>query len=1799
MMRSGGWRSSPTRSVPDPFDIAHLGGQAQILDDLSRARYGQPINPQLAAAALATGATPDVAAAITQGDTSLASVIPAGIVPGAVGDQRNTLFDSAINPYSFDWKTYQAQNQVLKQVDSDAYSRYEQIGGPPVANVGYRDGVLYWTQKDPGVARKWQDWLIHSGAYPNETGRTESDGNWTDSDTQVLNQYLAGIGEADALYSRNPDISHRAAMSVHQLYADAGNEWDPVQAQTTMGTKPEYKAAVFARWLQAQPHSDTQHLFNEYQDLYGQDALPDHLKQFSDPGWFSKILSIPGDIWGDVGMAWRHRPGWLGGDNPAQLQTYVHDQAQQIIQGKSGMYSASPDVRAEVYKQMLTPTEMAAVAPILGKVVAGQDYLSDAMQLLNPTRLNLMLAYSVGDLVGGRDLTSNPFDSVARAWSGATAHEDNFMAGIFGSQWVHDHPQAAWLPNTLSSFLDPTMFMTGGVSRAIRLGMGQPMKLIEVSSALGKDDLVKNGITWTAKQKLGYINPLTVKKTLGDLWREAVPSVLRNLKDPDEMERVLGVVTDAGRNKLKEVLLDQEGKLKEGLSDDDIRNIIADNKNLLGHNMSKGVSWYNFQSSLRAVTPSVLNRLQHKSIRWLHIMGWDFGHRAMNFTMDLRGALDTMRHQAWYAGPDAVKATSPFLAKIYMNPARGPEFADQFYEELMKHYPEDFQAYLEKTRKSIYDGIMPATLIKQMAVDPKILEGVKEIGGVKRRILNRIDSVVQAQKGAATEYLDFVKQWAEEKGIPWQSSADQIEELLHQIAEDPDPLVQDTKGAYDNHLGELRGAIEELFGQQLNKDIPAVEAQIGALYHAPFAMWEAIGYTLSKRPGIGQLSWLNDKIADSAVMDIWRSYTLASPKTALRIAFGDDMLRWIVTLALTGSPRAAAGAAMEFKLKDWAERSPLRALWVIASGLGAGFGKGIFGAGSGIMDSAKKELLVRLGKMTPGQADSLVRGFNAKVTQELGDIAGPDMRALLNRSTPRQQLHELTSDDVGYREGIEEWMLRGMSGAPQRLYYKTLLEEGPAEAQNALLSHRIMIADPKSLVLQRAQGITQAEQRATDIAAQHLENAVDFQKRLDDLDATMPRTPDGNLIYRAGHRQKYEDLFRSFPKVTDPEYMQRNFGNFRDRVIDRIKYEQTQGAAAVPDSLIRSTKREAAIYDHMLPLPELQKMAVEGKIDHDVMRSIFENEDLRRQLPRIHVLSSQAVRTLRSRAVRPADWVMSNVLRPMIAGARADGMSRIEGWNYRYLKEFYKDNTELDDLTIRTMAHQEAIEWMRNNTYQGSRTIASYALRQAFPFSGATFNQDKFWLNTMKAHPWFFDLWRNAHMDAEQWRRQQHSETALPSWLSWGAAMGDVMGINPIGFTFLGTDGIGYLVPGMGPILASLNYYADNDATWKKLTDIVPGWNDYRPPVMNVQGILSEFIPSYARKPLQSVLAAGGYETDAFKVAVDNRVKYLESIGQRPNPDDVKHDVEREWTLTGAISWMAPVQPRYFQPKMDLLAQASREERQGGKTLDQLQVDPKYAPVAGVLQYINPHSTPEQKDYIVFMDQSVIPLAASIHTAVGTEQTPKAMTLDEYNRLTQEGAEFIAPPAALDATINQQLQNSSFFRDYDASVVKPRNQWLQDSGESTASQDYKDFYKTTIQPALDSLQRLYPQAYEQWIQQAGKHKLNDFWTSEAIGTMNTYSHIPAIADFESPWVSKWRDVMDLMNQTVSNLVEAKNSGSSSLEMQKIAQQFDDAVLQKYANDPEFLNELSIRYHWSSWSDFLLGEVKQQIAAQGQ
>lgn len=1797
-----------------------LNGQADQIWKSAMAKYGGAPNPQIAANALQTGATPDVAAAINNSDpnsdnsiAALLSAGPTGSSDGSFGKPRSQANATQQNPWQYDRGAYQKAQQELMSKDSSLRNTFADINGIPIANIQYANDTIYWTGKDNKQATNWQQHLIDSGVYQHSmfggNGRTKADGSWGDADTQALYLYLAQIGTPDALYSQNPTQQANASTSVQHFYQQIGQQWTPDGIKQAVGNNPDaqrsFQDGVFQQWLAAHPYKKDdggalQDRLNEYMDAYGKNALPQQLQDLAgkNSGFIDKVTGIPGGILhmldAPIQALESHLPGPLGEskDERAQLDKI---NASVIKQGGTigamTSLASTPEARSLAIEADLSKVEQAQLAPVIQKLTNGSDY---ATQFGNwwghqTTKLQLATLYTSGDLFSGKDFSSNPFDNLARAWSGATAHEDNFMVGLVGQKWVDDHSTYATLLNTAASFVDPTV-VVGAAGRLA--SVGRMSHSLEAATAISKDGQVLNGVSISAADKLKYA--MAPKNTMARIRDAAMPDLLRAAKNPYDRMMILGARTPEQRKLVMDTMHSPDGKFKDNLSDSEIRQTITAN---FDHVLHAGATWYNFRSSLDAMSVNTLRRMNgNQLVRGMAMGAWDFGHRSMNFEEDANTAIEKMTHDARLFGMPEDQVNT-LITKVLSDPTGSVDAAQEFYTALDKviqqNHP-DFNANLAAMRKTKWDGQIPDSIVHQYAVDPKgpaSPTGTGELSTapvkVPKDMQQSFDAMQNATKLIQTDLMDAVEAYQQKLGFAMGGNKEANAPLVERFL--ADPANKTIADKYLKDKADIEREMTDLIGSSSGeRGAPMIEAQLAKLFHAPFSTWEAIVATHGK---LGRVEQLQNMLRMNEIMDMWKVFTLAKPSSALRALVGDDTARVAVTLALAGAPKAAAQEAVLSKLLEQGLNTAQSVYFLFSPAA-----KGLFGVGDHLREVIKTAWLKRSG-MSAKDAEDAAKGWYDKQKQYLGSLA-PELHRLAEQTDHSGGFHSVGPGQPGHAESLP-WWVRSIGAGPGREWARIYDEQGAEAAQKFLVDHRTGNQSPENLRLAVAKGATKEDAKVMQTIEWHQQQADMVQKELDRIDQQAPVFVRGKNKGQKNYdaiASKYRAAYGQWKNTHIPTggFAPGSMGTFRQRVLDRIKFH-TDAANDIPQIVIEQARHEHDFYEKFMATPELRDMVKSGQVNQKKLDALVKNPVTRPTLPWVVAMEDTArTRGFISKVTRkPADVTMEHVFRPIITAGRAEAMAGIHQWWKNYMTEFYKGSPTWDAARIQKESLGMAQDWMRHNTYQGARNIASYAMRNVFPFSGSVMNQNQFWINTFKAHPWVAGVAAKLGIKADE---HSKDKVSIPNPLGWAAIGGDQLSVNPIGWSFIGSEGMGSFVPGLGPFAMPFAAIAQQNAVAKQVMDSIPGWGNYLPPDASPGSIVGGFIPSYMRKPLTSAALAAGAQASMVpgaEKAIADRTRIDEAMGQRPSEDQVRREVEIEGLQQGGASWLMPVQPKISNPTMDLIKKASAAEAKG-QTIADIRKDTSFKDIAPFLEYRDPATTPQRKDQIAADYPQVIAWAAGIHETKGTSNTPKATSFSDYTDLQTSGSEHFMSAGEIDQEIQQGFQTNQFFQGFDQAYVPMRDKFLSDNQTTTSSQEYKDFKATTLDPIMQQLQGSYPLGYQKFI--GGSTSLTNNNFTSAIGSLNTYFHMPTTAQLDSQGVTNWRTVTDLTSQAVANIVDAKNSGGTANDLQQIADAFQQQLESQFAGNPQFLDEIGARYHWSSWKSFLTTSANHQIAA---
>ena len=201
------------------------------------------------------------------------------------------------------------------------------------------------------------------------------------------------------------------------------------------------------------------------------------------------------------------------------------------------------------------------------------------------------------------------------------------------------------------------------------------------------------------------------------------------------------------------------------------------------------------------------------------------------------------------------------------------------------------------------------------------------------------------------------------------------------------------------------------------------------------------------------------------------------------------------------------------------------------------------------------------------------------------------------------------------------------------------------------------------------------------------------------------------------------------------------------------------------------------------------------------------------QLPTIsaRVMNNYSKSVLKGNLVKFPDAVFGEITKPMIDSARANGFMAIKKMYDTSVRQYYKGMPVAASPDFEKMVEDEstaeAVNWIVDNTYQGTRSVVGGALRNVMAL---------LWCHRqprpLHHAPGGGDPLPGRGHAARHERRQRgpgqhHQSGARQPWgflAQLGFGGGEGMQFNPMNAFFLTADGLGSVIPGTGPVFAPM-----------------------------------------------------------------------------------------------------------------------------------------------------------------------------------------------------------------------------------------------------------------------------------------------------------------------------------------------------------------------------------------------------------
>lgn len=636
----------------------------------------------------------------------------------------------------------------------------------------------------------------------------------------------------------------------------------------------------------------------------------------------------------------------------------------------------------------------------------------------------------------------------------------------------------------------------------------------------------------------------------------------------------------------------------------------------------------------------------------------------------------------------------------------------------------------------------------------------------------------------------------------------------------------------------------------------------------------------------------------------------------------------------------------------------------------------------------------------------------------------------------------------------------------------------------------------------------------------------------------------------------------------------------------------------------------------------VQRWTLDGKVNKDELATLLKDPAHRAQLPTIVARrrSAYSDNVVLRGLTGATDWLWDHVTTPMVQAARSEVLTSQRAIYEKTLRGTYGDTW--DEAKVQAMADSMARNWLLTNTYQGARSVVGQALRNVFPFWGATANMDRFWMRQARA-PFIGNGILRLGAAAEQNANNQDHMTGLQSLLSKiGFTGGTALQFNPAHMVFITSDGMASMVPGFGPLFAPLFSVIAKDQHLSDVLKDVPGIGEqigYAQSSSAMFPWLSDVISgagtAITGQPFS--LPIIGRSTDTINQKADDLIRQRESLGQTVTKDDIANiyrEVGRGMFLQGGLHFALPISPsivdergqqiQQAQTQFDQATTADQKDAvlaqqlgvslptwqkavQDGSYLDLLAQNPQSP--ANLLAYFDSRFGQDERSRI----QTNAPWVQAYGTSKyeSADQTPA--TLQQWQMSRAAGNIHLLTPDEYINRVSTTMNVNNGWLAYDQ-LKQQRYDFLQQTGLSTSSQQYKDWEAQVYQPSAIALEKQYPD----WAQKFGTQTRTDTaGLAEAtlpLRTLMTWEVIPQSADKETPQTAMWRYALVLRDDAAAQIAAIKTRTHTQAELDLVMSNLQQQLGSLAQQDPTFATQLS-GYSFGKWQDVVNLEASEMTA----
>lgn len=667
----------------------------------------------------------------------------------------------------------------------------------------------------------------------------------------------------------------------------------------------------------------------------------------------------------------------------------------------------------------------------------------------------------------------------------------------------------------------------------------------------------------------------------------------------------------------------------------------------------------------------------------------------------------------------------------------------------------------------------------------------------------------------------------------------------------------------------------------------------------------------------------------------------------------------------------------------------------------------------------------------------------------------------------------------------------------------------------------------------------------------------------------------------------------------------------------------------------------------------LREWTQKGKADEQALARLVKNEAslATSTLPTISARQETPFsrNLLTSGVTRFPNLIFEHFTKPMVDSARANGLMAVKDLYARNIREYYKGTPRAMAPDFEQMIDQEstsqALHWMLNNTYQGTRSVLGGALRNVMPFYGATANMDRFYWRQMMAKPAVGVAAAEAAAASQKAQLQGAlpGSGMLPSIMFGG---GEGLQFNPLHAFFLTSDGVGSMVPGTGPMFSLL---------WKGISAANPDLANTLATIPGIGTMIdyntgqgSPLAPTWLGDLLQGgAMAITGNEVSggsllgvpiigkdqsAIESQVNSKIQQMERNKQGSGPGGTVTDADRssanrqvglQMLGSGAGQFALPLEPtltdvggKKIADQMDTFRQAADDpskdaaitsalgisSKQWTAALTQQQGSPSVSDLvaenpqsAGALMaYEDQRVSEQQRDAIAAVAPWVVSEGTSKYQYATTQ---RPTDLQQFDLMSSAGDVRALQPFG---TSNSFVSNIGNERQVNAGwlMYEQLKNWefsmMQQNGWSKTSPGYQLWNQEYMQPALVEMQTQFSKWWGKFGRGGGTSMADLAGASIPLRSLQTWMVIPQHGDFENGQSVLWRNALQFRDQAASAIYELNLSGGSDTERQMVMTQLQQSLQQLAALNPTFAEELGAT-RFGTWEDVVNLQAGEQQA----